>query len=186
MLQAQPDPLVGFASGWVQATFVGEDLGSAAYRPGFTAGAFLRYPLNDLLALQPELWYEVKGGKQVQGAPFAPDDARVRISYTSLSLLMRVAVPPGNGILRFMAGPQFSVRLNTEINEQDADAMLQAFDLGGVGGIELGLPVQRGLMREVFLAGRYYLGLTKIDRSGPRTDDVKNRNFSLILGVAFR
>lgn len=183
-LSAQPYPVVGFSTGWVQATFAGSDLGSASYRPGFSAGALLRYPLNDWLALRPELWYEVKGGKRVEGAPFAPDGARVRISYVSLPLLVHVA--PGSGQVRLLLGPQLSVRLNTTVDDQDADASFQAFDLGGVGGLELGLPLRRGLMHEVFLSGRYYLGFTKIDHTGPKADDVKNRGFSIALGMAFR
>ncbi|SHK54880.1 porin family protein [Rhodothermus profundi] len=183
-LYAQPAPTVGFAAGWVQATFSGKDLGRAAYRAGFSAGVFLSYPLANWLAIRPEFWYEMKGGKQLAGAPFAPDGASVRITYTSLPLLLQVA--PGTGRVRLLLGPQFSVRLNTEVEGEDADMFFQAFDVGGVGGLEVGLPVQRGLMQEVFIAGRYYLGLTKIDHSGPRADDVKNRSFSLTLGVAFR
>lgn len=113
-LQAQPGPVVGFSTGWVQATFTGKDLESAAYRPGFTVGASLRYPLHNWIALRPELWYEVKGGKQVKNAPFAPDGARVRISYVSLPLLVHGVLPVGNGIARLLAGPQLSVRLNNE------------------------------------------------------------------------
>ena len=183
-LSAQPYPVVGFSTGWVQATFSGNDLGSAAYRPGFAAGVFLRYPLTPWLALRPELWYEMKGGKRLVGAPFAPDGASVRISYTSLPLLVHVA--PGAGHVRLLLGPQFSVRTNTRVKGEDADMFFQAFDIGGVGGVELGLPVQRGLMQEVFLSGRYYLGFTKIDHTGPKADDVKNRSFLLSLGVVFR
>jgi hypothetical protein len=185
---------IGVKGGLNLATLGGPNAGAFDTRTTYTIAGFATYRLSNLLALQPEVLYTHKGGdaEAVEGT------GGVRLSYVEVPVLARVLLPvPGSRRIQphLFAGPAVGFRLGCQVDAEvdekavrfDCDDPLFGGELatrkmdyglvfGGDASVRLG-PVA------LVLDGRYDLGLSSIDGTSAR-DDVRNRVFSLLVGIS--
>jgi hypothetical protein len=152
---------------------------------GFNAGVYATLPIADFVAIQPELLFTTKGAELEYNSAFASGDAKFRLNYIELPLLVRVNVTKNFNI---HAGGYASYLVSSKVSgngtfdfDQDIDTDdLNKFDAGLSAGVGVDFnPISIGL--------RYNYGLTTVgkERTVAGTTytfpDAKNSNLTLYL-----
>ncbi len=174
----------GIKAGLSVANFTGADASGFSSKTGFAFGGFLEFSLSPSLALQPELYYVMKG------ASVSP--LSIKLSYLEVPVLLKMTIPTAGQISpNFYVGPFFSVMLSADASANGQSASVSDFfnstDVGLTVGAGIGFPVTRG---KITIDGRYDLGLTKPWKSvdtqiGPVVPDIKNGAILLLVGYSF-
>lgn len=152
---------------------------------GIHGGVFLKAPINDLFAIQPELLYtnagsEIEYGTSTSGLEFR-DAIQFRFNYLQLPILASLTLGP----ISIQAGPYVSYLVNVKVNnfdpndpfaggttiaEPDRDSF-NTFDYGLVGGVAVDI---KGFQ----LGARYNYGLREVGAgqvgSGNNSIDLTN------------
>lgn len=163
----------------------GDDVDDNNVLYGFNAGLYATLPISDFVAIQPELLFTTKGAKlEYNGAGFN-GDAKFKLNYIELPLLVRVNVTKNFNI---HAGGYASYLVSSKVTgngdidfEQEIDRDdLAKFDAGIAAGVGVDFdPISIGV--------RYNYGLTTVGKE--RTvlgttytfPDAKNSNLTLYL-----
>ena len=203
-LQAQAQVRGGVRAGLNMATWGGDAVGSfsdmmnatgymkSEMRPGLHAGAYLRVPLNNVVSLEPGLYYSGKGMQITQ--TFETNSIikpRATINnnshYIEMPVLLRFNVGPG---FQVYAGPQLSYLVENRVraeagilglsyeHEWKVDPGLRKADFGITGG--LGYEFAGGIN----LQAGYEYGLSSLDE-GKSNVDAYNRVIKVSLGYTF-
>ncbi|MBI3789209.1 MAG: PorT family protein [Ignavibacteriales bacterium] len=176
------------------ATFGGKDATNPTpeNKTGLAIGGFVSFKVADMISIEPQLLYMQKGAtaKVSQGGTTA--DITGSYNYLEVPVLAKFNIPLAGNVAfkpNIYAGPAFALRigtpnLNTKTNTQTTDQDIQnttSTDFGLVFGIGARIPgvVLKGILIDV----RYTLGLSSVDNSVAKAE-VKNRVFSILLGVA--
>ena len=153
---------------------------------GITGGTFVRFPLSDRFAFQPEVLYVMKG---VKLAETAGGDLNVRLHYLDVPLLVRYRVSSSTERVGYVfGGANFGMKLgssaklrapalSTSVNVNPA---LKNLDLGYVfgGGVE---------RRKYLVEARFTLGGSDIGAASfPHPDALRNRALSIMVGMRLR
>lgn len=164
-------------------------------RVGFIGGAFLTYNLNRQFALQPEILYVNKGSQKTLFIFTAYWD----IDYLEIPVLLKFDLDPEGAIHPLLfAGPALDILLSSEIG-----ALSYTYDVSdAMKSVDFSIAFGGGFDYKHFVFDvRYTLGLAntidaakvnKITGAEPGDyfylegdPDVKNRNFSFMIGVRF-
>ncbi|SFB55217.1 porin family protein [Algoriphagus aquimarinus] len=158
--------------------FGGDDVSENAYtnRVGFHVGGYTMLFMTDRLALEPGVYYSVKG---TQNDDFA--NSRAILNYVDIPVLFRMY--PGEGFNVF-AGPQISFLASSKFEgdffgntvSYDSDAIKET-DIGLVLGVGYNLP------KGFNVQASYDYGFTPIFKDSDA--DVYNRGFKLSAGFTF-
>ncbi len=191
--QAQAVSL-GLKGGLNSSTLKGADVAdvgrTVSARQGFGGGGFMQVRLHKYFAVQPEVLFMRKG------ADFADTGltGSFKVDYIEIPLLARVLVPTATPVMPyFFAGPalSFKSKCNVEATESGVTVSVQcddpslgtnlkSTDFSGTFGGGFDFDARFAVLS---LDARYTVGFTKIaDQSA--NNDVKNRTFSVMLGVA--
>ena len=174
-------PSLGVKGGVNFATVTGDDFDSPDSRTSFHVGLVGELPLADILSLQVEALYSGQGFKSDIDGGLIGGDGKVeyQLDYINVPVLAKIYATRG---LSFEVGPQFSFKVNEEIdsdaNDDGGDLDLNEakdFDFGIAGGITF--QTDMGL----FATGRYIYGVTEIVED----TDVKNSVFQIGIGYKF-
>lgn len=166
-------------------------------RLALAGGGFLIVDLPGVLAFQTEVLYVPKGASEKNDARDESGDdlgevtRTWRVNYLEIPLLARISL--GSAPVHVLAGCAFGFRQSSKITLDDYPAVLEDYshfssddqdweevadnDFGLVLGIGAGLPTAFG---ELVVDARYTWGQCDIYLS-----DWKNRNFLVMVGVAF-
>lgn len=179
------------------------DFGDIKNRSGLLAGVVAEIRLNDNFAIQPEINFMQKGFKSEYSEVDSifgslEEKTNAVINYLEVPVLLKAGASFGPARVDVLAGPSFGYGLNgkvkyeftfdgeTEKEEEDIDFEddeISRLDLG----LQFGAAVTFGLgeRANIFVDGRYLLGLTNLNDSGD--DDIKayNRGIALSAGVLF-
>jgi len=186
---AQKSTNFGVLAGGSFAKFRGDDVGNFDHtKVGIAAGVFVTAGLTPQFAVEPELLYVMKGGKN------DVDDQEIKVSYIAIPVLLKLRIPAkgngsqfsphlyGGGAIGFKAGCHQTVTpaggSTTSMSCEDAGSKLKSTDISVVfgGGVDVGRAI---------IDARYDLGVSKIDDSASQLD-IKNRTFYLLVGWTFR
>lgn len=177
---AQTDPVFGAKVGinFANLSFDPEDEEDASENlTGFTVGALIVVPFNARFAFQPEVLYSRQGAK-AEGV-----DARIKLDYINIPLLANINLSGGDYPISLLVGPQLGFRTSAkaefEDEEEDVDDETESFDFGLVTGIS-------ATIRNIVLDARYTWGLSNINALEDDDQKVKNRVFTISVGVLFR
>ena len=169
------------------ATLGGSDVDSADSQAGIRVGASAILPLRTNLDLQLGAAYAAKGATEQEFGV----DIELGLGYLELPLLLRFQPSVGGTISpHFMVGPALALRvscnaaatgagLEISIDCDDDFDDLKSMDFGAMAGAGMDIATSGSLSVSVDVL--YSLGLSSISES----DDVKNRAFSIVAGVAF-
>lgn len=188
---AAADVRLGIKGGANMARLNGEDLAlledTWKSKLGFCVGGFLAISLGDVLTIQPEVLYTMKGAEFTE-VEIITYTGKLFLDYIEIPVLLKLRLPVG-GIAPFVfAGPSVGFILSEKlklfedgeyIGEEPIEDEIKNVDYGAVfgGGLELG--------RSFHIDVRYSLGLQKLGAEGLDALDIKNGVLSATVGIAF-
>jgi hypothetical protein len=160
----------------------------------FCFGGYLTFKIADIFAIQPEVFYTMKGSKLETTYLGETYKEKVKLSYLEIPVLAKIIIPTQSSVKPCLfAGPALAIKLSSkdwyeiagESHEDDISDYVKGTDFGLVmgGGLDFGLGAANKGKITVDL--RYTLGLTQIVNVEGLTFDVKNGAFSLMIGYTF-
>jgi len=184
---------IGLKAGLNISNISGDDAGSPDSKTGFAGGLFFMYKFSNMFAIQPEVYYTMKGAKEKESFGGETVEATVSLDYIEIPLLLKLLIPIQGSSINpvIFAGP--AVGINTtakakleaggESFEEDIEDV-KSTDFGLVFGGGVGFPVGKN---ELGFDVRYILGLSTIDDSA-EAFDVKNGviNFNVYFGFSLQ
>src|SRR5690554_2431292 len=161
---------------------------------GFNMGVFGKMPINDLLALQPEVLYSSVGSKITYGGSglenllgIEPGEVRFNLNYIQVPIGLAANLGP----LNVHAGPYFSYLLSANIKDLKSSDLsstdVTGLDTDDFNRMDYGLMVGIGFdVQDVTIGARYNHGLREIGKSGiagSLTENSKNGVGQIYLGI---
>jgi len=149
-------------------------------KTGLYIGAFVKIPITDYYALQPELLYSSQGGTSNSDAY-----GDVNINYLSIGVPNKFYVSPNNGF-HFMLGIGLDMNLKSNfigLSNFNIDDEISPIDVVAMGGI--GFEFDFGLSIEA----RYKQGSVSVDFLGGDDfyeEDGSNLNGVIQIGAAYK
>ena len=190
---AQDDRQVRFGvkGGLNLANLYIDEVNDEKTKVGLHAGLWMKAPLGDLFAIQPELLWSSKGTRigSYQNIPFTQDgQVRFNLNYLELPVLASLTLGP----VSIQAGPYVAYLFNANVknlkedlttaNALDLDRNdFNSTDFGLAGGLALDI---KGFQ----LGARYNYGLREIgnsDIAGQITRNAKNSVAQVFIGIGF-
>jgi len=172
----------GVKAGASLTNVTGSDTGDLANKFGFNGGVLANFGLNDMISIQPEVLYSMKGFKDKNSS-----DNHANLNYIDIPVLVKVAT--GATGLFFEVGPQVgflaSAKVTTGPVSVDFKDYLKSVDFGYAAGV--GFQAASGPM----VGLRYNGGFTNLGKNGNinglqvSAGDAKNSAFQLYVGFLF-
>ena len=188
MLHAQDNNVnteFGVKGGFNMSNLYSNDANDDNVLYGFNAGVYATLPISDFIAIQPEILFTTKGAELDYNNAFATGNAKFRLNYIEVPLLVRVNITKNfnvhaGGYASYLVSSKVTgdgdINFDQEINTDD----LNKFDAGLSAGIGVDFnPVSIGL--------RYNYGLTTVGKERTLAGttytfpDAKNSNLTLYL-----
>ena len=174
---------------------------SIEWKTGITAGAFVKFAINENFSLQPEILYTQKGFGSSLIDGIIDVDMKVSLDYFELPFLARYAFSAGEKFRPVLfAGPSFAYCFGSTLTvsswifsgDVDISSITHTTDFGLVLGGGFDYAMDRGIL--IFDA-RFTYNVTKVILSGDfeingetdtiDEDDFQNYGLSFTLGYAF-
>jgi hypothetical protein len=192
---------LGFRLGLNQSNVTGSDVDALmnefAYMTGLNTsnelltglafGGFLNSRLSPDIAVQCEFLYTRKGFRMSMRGLDGGADVDFANDYLEVPLLFKFMIGRESTKPCLFAGPAMSLLMRSRMKSEgvsvDAKSLWKKADLSLVFGGGVDFPVGSGTM--MMVDGRYTMGVSKIPDDGPEDIDIKNTNFSLMLGFGF-
>ncbi len=180
----------GLKAGLNLANLSGDDAGSPDSKTAFAFGGFFAYQFSPMFAIQPEIYYSMKGATDNMTFEGATVDITYTFDYIEIPLLLKFMIPIQGSNIKpaIFAGPHVAINTTAKVKaeyqgdsqEEDIeDFKSSEFGLQFGGGV--GFTVGKG---ELGFDIRYILGLSTIfDVEGD--PDVKNSVINFNLYYAF-
>ncbi len=154
----------------------------------YQAGAFMEYRFNNKLSIAPEVVFAAQGGKMdatdyVDPSFHGSADLYFHFNYINVPIMLKFYAIPK---LSIDFGPQVGINVYSKATAkaklEDASASYTE-DFDGVNSVDfgVGLGATYNITDNLFVQGRYTMGLTKIFDDG----DVYNGNIQLAFGYRF-
>jgi hypothetical protein len=152
-------------------------------RTGFVGGLFVIWPATSRVALQTEALYSQQGAEiEEEGA-----SGTIELDYVTVPVLLRVSsAPSAPASFHVFGGPSLGFRVRArssgsfegETSSEDISDDVERFDLGMTAGagVDLG---------RLTIDGRYTWGLSNLNKDESDELEIKNRVFSVMVGVRF-
>ena len=175
------------------ANFTGNDVEGEEMKIGAAIGGVLVYSFSDLISVQPELLYTMKG-------TLDEDDKAINLNYLEIPILAKFSFLTGDVRPIAFIGPALGILLSADWDgKSEAPAgpggalikvsdLVNSTDIGAVigAGVEIGKLGPGTLTADL----RYEMGLTTIASDKMKNDegetaDVKNSVISLMVGYLF-
>ena len=153
----------------------------------YQVGAFMEYRFNDKISIAPEVVFAAQGGKMdardyVEGF-HGSADFYFNFNYINVPIMLKFYAIPK---LSIDFGPQVGINVyskGTAKAQADGASASYTKEFDGVKSIDfgVGLGATYNITNDVFVQGRYTMGLTKVFEDG----DVYNGNIQLAIGYRF-
>lgn len=191
---------LGVRGGLSQPTVNGDAIGNADAASEAGGGIFVGHNVNEAFSVQLEALYSTRGAENVEatGGPNESDaldlnGATLSMKYLEVPVLFKLTAPISVVNIRGFVGPSLGFQLDAQINGKDTYEALQAnpsvasrflfYDINGIVGGEIGVPVPGGIVDEVAVDGRYNIGLVDVDNN--QGFHMKNEALSGTLSLRF-
>lgn len=168
-----------------------DDVNDEKAKIGLHAGLWMKAPIGEFFAIQPELLWSSKGTKigEYKNIPFAQDgEVRFNLNYVDLPVLASVTLGP----VSIQAGPYISYLFNANVKNLKEDlttSNVLELDKSDFNSVDYGLAGGLALDIKGFQLGlRYNYGLREIGKSdiaGQITKNAKNSVAQVFVGIGF-
>jgi hypothetical protein len=173
------------------SSLYGDDVISAKTKTGYVFGGYFTFQFDRMLAIQPEVYYSMKGAKDRAAVSDATPTITYTLDYIEIPILLKMIVPLEGSNFKpaLFVGPYMSFvttsKIKTELageSEEHDYNLIHSLDLGLQWGVGIGFNVWG---TELGLDFRCIIGLSPIDRSA-KEYDIKNNvyNFNLYYGFS--
>jgi hypothetical protein len=180
----------GLKAGLNLANLSGDDAGSPDSKTAFAFGGFFAYQFSPMFAIQPEIYYSMKGATDNMTFEGSTVDITYTFDYIEIPLLLKFMIPIQGSNIKpaIFAGPHVAINTTAKVkaeyqgdsDEDDIDDFKSTeFGLQFGGGV--GFPVGKG---ELGFDIRYIMGLTTLF-DVEADPDVKNSVINFNLYYAF-
>ena len=160
----------------------------------YQAGMFFEYRFNNKFSIAPEVVFAAQGGKKDGIVLISPTDYfdavyTDNMNYINVPVMLKYYVTPA---LSIDFGPQLGINVYHKITvkgkgdhkdyKQTEDLDAKSVDFG------LGLGLTYNISKDVFVQGRYTMGLTDVfntPKTAPFTYKEKNGNAQISIGYRF-
>jgi hypothetical protein len=171
---AEDAPAWGLKAGLNGSSFYGDDTGPMKTRFGAIMGGYVEYPVTELISLQGEVLYSMKGWKNEEYRTLY--EISYRINYIEIPMLVRINSPCSNGAGPYLImGPALSFKAGSdfEVKVLGASAQSEPEDFGMTDpkGTEVGFVLGGGI---TIPAGNYTIGF-EVRGNGGLTDTFEDR-----------
>jgi hypothetical protein len=174
------------------AKFTGSDAKDVKMRTGLAFGGFITYSINDLFAIQPEVYYAMKGAKEkyFDEPSGLTIDVTEKLDYIEIPVLFRVQLAGGTSFKpNFYAGPELGILLSAKVKgeasgvsvETDIKDNTKSTDFGLIGGVGAEFPMGNG---KLLFDIRYDAGLAKVVDASP-APKINNSAITFLVGYGF-
>lgn len=187
-LQAQDENVTtefGVKGGFNMSNLYQNDADDENVLYGFNAGVYATLPISDFIAIQPELLFTTKGAELKYDNAFASGDAKFRLNYIELPLLVRVNITKNFNV---HAGGYASYLVSSKVTGSGSIDFDQDIDTDDLNKFDAGLSAGIGVdFNPISVGVRYNYGLTTIGKERTvagttyTAPDAKNSNLSLYL-----
>lgn len=176
------DITVGFKGGLNLADLTGESIMNNEMKPAFGGGIFFNYAFSDIISVQPEILFMMKGTKHE-----TIENMSYNINYFDIPVLAKLSVPTeGAFVPSFFAGPSFGLLVSAKEKmpdeERDVKEYLKTMDIGLVFGAGADYKVGNGC---IILDFRYSFGLTNILDDAEEYEEMKTQGITFLAGYGF-
>ncbi len=168
----------------------GTTLDSPKKRNGFVGGGFLTLRLGEILAVQPEVIFTMKGIEAVNpDQSFTTGRLQLKTDYVQIPLLVKAFLPILGDDLRphLFAGPSIEWLVNCRVGEDTLGGTRGCADTPAIKGSDTSVIMGGGVdvIGAFTFQMRYDLGLTNLLENGG-SSSAKHRTLSFMLGYIFR
>ena len=161
----------GIKAGASLTNFTGSDVENASNKIGFHGGLVANLAFSDVLSIQPEVLYSMKGTQEK-----ANSSNKVNLNYIDVPVMLQYNA---DGLF-FEAGPQVGFIASAKNNDVDIKEGIRSVDFGYAVG--LGYKVESGPM----VGLRYNGGISDIVKDKYGSDGaLRNSAFQLYVGYMF-
>jgi hypothetical protein len=196
-LSAQVQTSVGGHVGINLAKLVGEEFNGdnvdTDSRTGFLFGAVAEFRFSDNIAVQPELNFIQKGYSEEFDFFGVTEEVELTLNYLEIPILFKGGASLGSNLrLDGLVGPSFGFgmgdakgKVNSDEEDLDweDDLGLKKFDFGvQIGGM---VSFNVGSSAQLFVDGRYLLGLSNLFDDPQGDEKANNRGIAFSLGALF-
>ena len=147
----------------------------------YQVGAFFEYRFTNKFSIAPEVVFASQGAKldhDLLGIPFYS----LNVNYINVPVMLKYYVCPS---LSIDLGPQIGFNV---YSKRVLDGSKETTDLkDNTNSIDLGigLGLTYNITNDVFVQGRYTLGLTEVYKSSVEEKHMKNGNAQIAIGYRF-
>jgi len=186
----------GLKLGLGMANFFGDDVEGAESKFGLSFGGFITYNFTEMIAVQPELHYAMKGAKHDESVGGTDYHYSANLSYLEIPVLAKLCfqtqtdMKPGVYVGPYL-GLKMSAKSKLKVDDKtETDDMehVKSTDFGLVFGAGVDFSLSFLVQGKMTLDARYSMGLTTI-QSGEEGDgeevDVKNKVIAVLVGYSF-
>ena len=149
-------------------------------KTGLMAGVFMGIPVNSRFSFQPEVLYSQQGAELED--EFG-NEGTLKFDYINVPLLANINLSTGPNAFSFLVGPQIGFRTGAKASADDEDTDLKDETESTDFGLVLGVAAT---MRNFVIDARYTHGLRNINADDSEDEDLKNRVFTVSVGLKFR
>ena len=143
---------------------------------GFNVGTFVRLPVSNVLALEPELYFSTKGSSVIYNTQLVVNTANLNLTYIELPIVFLLNI---NRLINFQIGPYASYLIAVKVKNISSINLFnleQSPDIDNFNRLDAGVLVGVGLdVKSVSIGMRYNLGLMKVGKS----QQVQGLNYNL-------
>ena len=161
-------------------------------RTGFFAGGYATFPMDNVLSLEPAIYYsqkgyEMKGELGLKGVEFLGANAKAKLNLQYIDI--PVVIKANFGGLQIFGGPQFSYLINADLRttagllgfnllnkKMDASSQFNKTDIAVTGGVGY------QLTHKINVMASYDYGLSKVDAN--KSLNSYNRSIKVGIGMS--
>lgn len=156
-------------------------------KPSYQAGLFFEYRFTNRFSIAPEVVFAAQGGKYNTRANILGADVEVKetdnVNYINVPVMLKYYVIPQ---LSVDFGPQvgFNVysknTIEAKVNKEGGKITTDMKDFTKTVDFGLGLGFTYNIAEDVFVQGRYTMGLTDV------FDNIKGKNGNIQVAIGYR
>ena len=150
----------------------------------YQAGLFMEYRFNDKMSIAPEVVFAAQGGKN-KWVEFngVETSTTYHLNYINVPVMLKFYVAPS---LSIDLGPQLGINIYKKATDKwtiDGEDHKDTYELESPKSIDfgVGLGLTYNIAKDVFVQGRYTMGMTKVFEHG----EAKNGNAQIAIGYRF-
>ncbi|MBK6265286.1 PorT family protein [Marivirga sp. S37H4] len=163
-----------------------DDVDDENMKPGFAVGFYFRKNIADVVSIQPEINYSLKGSQINYNSFLGNGKYRFNLSYIEIPVLANFHVGES---LYFSAGPYVAALIAAKVKDVDGDGTVNSvreLDRDDFNTFDYGVAAGVGFDFSGGTAGvRYNYGLNEVAPNNDGLENGKNSVLQFFVGFAF-